>query len=74
MAGNSSQIAINARERLCCEYECRRGKFIVRLVRLKPNAAGELHPACQPLEFAARHLPAVIAMLHGLQESEAGNE
>ena len=68
------QIELNARDRLRCEQECRRGKTIIRILRLKPDAAGELRPACQPLEFAARHLPAVIGMLHDLQESEAGND
>ena len=61
-------IHLNARERLQCEHESRRGKSIIRLVRLKPNVAGELRHACQPLEFAARHLPAVIGMLRSLVE------
>lgn len=68
MAVNFSQVAINARERLRCEHECRRGKAIIRLSRLKPNAAGELRAAGQPLEFNARHLQSVIKMLRSLVE------
>ena len=70
----AAQIALNSRERLTCEHELRRGKSVIRLSRLKPDAAGELRPAGQPLEFAARHLVAVIGMLHDMQESEAGND
>ena len=69
MPVHSSHVAINARERLTCEHELRRGKLIIRLFRMKPDAAGALHPAGPPLEFAARHLRAVIGLL---QKAEAG--
>jgi hypothetical protein len=74
MPGTFSETQLNARERLRCERDTREGKSVVRILRLKPTATGTLRPAGPQIEFAAKHLAGVIAMLHGLQESEAGNE
>jgi hypothetical protein len=67
-------LQINARESLRCERDILGGKPIVRIIRMKPDSSGDLRPAGPQIEFAAKHLAGVIAMLHGLQESEAGNE
>ena len=74
MPSTFSQIQINKRERLRCERDTREGKSVVRIFRLKPTATGTLRPAGPQIEFAAKHLAGVIAMLHGLQESETGND
>ena len=42
---------------------------MVRIVGLKPNASGDLRAAGGSLEFGAKHLPGVIAMLQKLQEA-----
>ena len=68
---NSCSMQINKRECFRGERDERRGKPVVRIVRLKPNASGDLRPAGASLEFAAKHLPGVIAMLQALQTSEA---
>jgi hypothetical protein len=68
---NSCSMQINKRECFRGERDERRGKPVVRIVRLKPNASGDLRPAGASLEFAAKHLPGVIAMLQALQASEA---
>jgi hypothetical protein len=68
---NSTQLQINKRERFKIERDQRHGKPIVRIVRLKPGADGGERPAGPALEFSARHLPGVIAMLQALQISEA---
>jgi hypothetical protein len=64
---NSCSMQINKRECFRGERDERRGKPVVRIVRLKPNASGILRPAGGSLEFAAKHLPGVIAMLQALQ-------
>jgi hypothetical protein len=64
-------MQINKRECFRSERDDRRGKPVVRIVRLKPNASGELRPAGASLELAAKHLPGFIAMLQALQASEA---
>jgi hypothetical protein len=66
-----SEIQINKRERLRCERDNLSGKSIVRLLRLKPNASGDLCPTGQQFAFAERHLPSFIAMLQALQNGEA---
>lgn len=63
-------MQINKREYFRGERDERHGKPVVRIVRLKPNASGDLRPAGGSLEFAAKHLPGVIAMLQELQESD----
>ena len=68
---DSCSVQINKRECFRGERDERRGKPVVRIVRLKPNASGDLRPAGASLEFAAKHLPGVIAMLQALQISEA---
>jgi hypothetical protein len=68
---NSCSMQINKRECFRGERDERRGKPVVRIVRLKPNASGELRPAGASLEFAAKHLPGLIAMLQALQTGEA---
>ena len=67
---NSCSVQINKRECFRGERDERRGKPVVRIVRMKPNASGDLRPAGVSLEFAAKHLPGVIAMLQALQASE----
>jgi hypothetical protein len=71
---NNCSVQINKRECFRGERDERRGKPVVRIVRLKPNASGDLRPAGGSLEFAAKHLPDVIAMLLELQESGAVND
>jgi hypothetical protein len=71
---NSSQLQINRRECFKSERDERHGKPVVRIVRLRPNASGDLRPAGGSLEFAAKHLPGVIAMLQELQECGAAND
>jgi hypothetical protein len=68
---DSCSLHINRRECFRGERDERRGKPVVRITRLKPNASGELRPAGAPLEFAAKHLPGLIAMLQALQTREA---
>jgi hypothetical protein len=70
---NSCSMQINKRECFRVEQEERHGKPVVRIVRLKPNASGDLRPAGSSLEFAAKHLPSVIAMLLELQEGDGAN-
>src|SRR5712664_3303258 len=70
--GTSSQIEINKRERLQCEWDIRHGKPVVRILRLKPTADGTMRAAGPQIEFADRHLPGVIAMLQDLQGSQGG--
>ena len=67
-------IQINKRECIKCERERRRGKSIVRIFRLKPNAAGTMRSAGSELEFSDKHLPAIIGMLTELQKAEVGND
>ena len=67
---NSCSMQINKRECFRGERDERRGKPVVRIVRLKPNASGDLRPTGSSLEFAAKHLPGVIAMLQSLQTGE----
>jgi hypothetical protein len=62
----SCSVQINKRECFRGERDDRRGRPVVRIVRLKPNASGDLRPAGAPLEFAAKHLPGMIAMLQSL--------
>src|SRR5258705_1743765 len=69
---DSCSMQINKRECFKTELDERHGKPIVRIVRLKPGADGGERPAGPALEFSARHLPGVIAMLQALQISEAG--
>jgi hypothetical protein len=64
-------MQINKRECFRGERDERRGKPVVRIVRLRPNASGDLRPAGASLEFAAKHLPGLIAMLQALQTREA---
>jgi hypothetical protein len=71
---NSCSMQINKRECFRGERDERRGKPVVRIVRLKPNASGDLRPAGASLELAAKHLPGLIAMLHELQESDPANK
>jgi hypothetical protein len=57
-----ADLQINARESLRCERDMLGSKPIVRIIRMKPDAAGDLRPiSC--FEFAERHLHGVIAML-----------
>jgi hypothetical protein len=63
---NSCSVQINKRECFTVERDERHGRPVVRIVRLKPNASGVLRPAGGSLEFAAKHLPSVIAMLQAL--------
>ena len=63
---DSCSVQINKRECFRGERNERHGKPVVRIVRLKPNASGALRPAGASLEFAARHLPKIIAMLQSL--------
>ena len=58
---------INKRDSLRCERDNLGGKPVVRILRLKPDASGDLRPAGPRLEFAERHLPSVITMLQDLQ-------
>jgi hypothetical protein len=67
---NSCWLQINKRECFRGERDERHGKLVIRIVRLKPNASGELRSSGPSLEFAARHLPGVIAMLQALQARE----
>jgi hypothetical protein len=62
----SCSVQINKRECFRGERDERHGRPVVRIVRLKPNASGVLRPAGGSLEFAAKHLPNVIAMLQAL--------
>ena len=71
---HSCSMQINKRECFRGERDERNGKSVVRIVRLKPNASGDLRPAGGFLEFGAKHLSGVIAMLQKLQESDAGNK
>jgi hypothetical protein len=68
---NSCSVQINKREVFRGERDERHGRPVVRIVRLKPNASGDLRPAGGSLEFAAKHLPNVIAMLQALLTREA---
>ena len=68
---NSFSLQINKRECFKGERDERHGRPVVRIVRLKPNASGDLRPAGASLEFAAKHLPGLIAMLQALQTREA---
>jgi hypothetical protein len=68
---DSCSMQINKREFFRGERDERRGKPVVRIVRLKPDACGDLRPAGAPLEFAAKHLPGLIDMLQSLQNREA---
>jgi hypothetical protein len=61
----SCSVQINKRECFRGERDERRGKPVVRIVRLKPNASGDMRSAAS-LEFAAKHLPSLIAMLQSL--------
>ena len=63
---NSCSVQINKRECFRGERDERHGRPVVRIVRLKPNASGDLRPAGGSLEFAAKHLPNVIALLQAL--------
>jgi hypothetical protein len=61
----SSELKINAREAIRCEQgtDTISGKSIIRLLRLKQNAAGNLRRAGPFFELAEKHLPGVIDML-----------
>jgi hypothetical protein len=63
---NSAQFLVNARECIRCERDQRHNHSIIRIVRLKPNGAGDLRAAGPLIEFAERHLPNVITMLQAL--------
>ena len=67
----SSEIQLNKREALRCESESLHGTDVIRCFRLKPNAGGDLRPAGPQLAFAAKHLPAFVAMLKQLQDQIA---
>jgi hypothetical protein len=67
---DSCSVQLNKRERFKAELDQRHGKSVVRIVRLKPSAAGGERPAAC-LEFAERHLSGVIVMLQALQTREA---
>jgi hypothetical protein len=67
-------VEINKREVITCERDRRRGKSIVRIFRLKPNAAGTMRSAGSEIEFADKHLPGVIDMLTDLQKAGIGND
>jgi hypothetical protein len=54
-----------------CERERRDDHSIIRIVRLKPNGAGNLRAAGPLIEFAEKHLPSLIATLQMLQAQEA---
>jgi hypothetical protein len=64
---DSCSMQINKRECFRGERDERSGKPVVRIVRLKPNASGNLRRAGASLEFSAKHLPGLIAMLQALQ-------
>jgi hypothetical protein len=63
-----SELQLNRRETLRCERESVHGTDVIRCFRLKPNAGGDLRPAGSQLAFAAKHLPAFVAMLKELQD------
>ena len=65
------QIPINGRECMRCEREQRRSLNVIRIVRLKPNNAGDLRAAGPLIEFAEKHLPSVIAALQELASEAA---
>jgi hypothetical protein len=67
----SAEIQLNKREALRCERESVHGTEVIRFLRLKPNAGGDLRPAGPQLAFAAKHLPAFVAMLKQLQDQIA---
>lgn len=71
---NTAEMRINKRERFKTELDQRHGKPVVRIVRLRPTASGDMRPAGGSLEFAAKHLPGVIAMLQELNENGAAND
>jgi len=58
-----ADLQINARESLRCERDNLGSKPIVRIIRMKPDASGNVRRVGACLEFAERHLPGVIAML-----------
>jgi hypothetical protein len=65
------EIRINLRESIRCERDNLGGRPIVRILRLKPDACGNLRPVGHCFEFAERHLSGVISMLqHMLQRAE----
>jgi hypothetical protein len=66
-----AQFSVNARECIRCERERRRGLNVIRIVRLKPNNAGDLRAAGPLIEFAEKHLPSVIAALQELASEAA---
>ena len=68
---NSAEFFINSREIIRCERERRDNHSVIRIVRLKPNGAGNLRAAGPLIEFAERHLPSIIEILQALQASEA---
>jgi hypothetical protein len=54
-----------------CERQQRRSLNVIRIVRLKPNNAGNLRTAGPLIEFAEKHLPSVIAALQELASEVA---
>jgi hypothetical protein len=68
---NSAEFLLNSREVIRCERERRDDHSIIRIVRLKPNGAGNLRAAGPLIEFSEKHLPSLIATLQMLQAREA---
>ena len=68
---NSAEFLLNSREIIRCERDQRHNHSIIRIVRLKPNGAGNLRAAGPLIEFAEKHLPSLIATLQMLQAQEA---
>jgi hypothetical protein len=68
---NSAEFLLNSRKVIRCERELRDNHSIIRIVRLKPNGAGNLRAAGPLIEFAEKHLPSLIATLQMLQAREA---
>jgi hypothetical protein len=58
-------LQINQRETIRCEHNTLGGKLIVRILRLKPDASGNLR-AVSCFEVAERHLLGLIAILSEL--------
>jgi len=68
---NSAEFLLNSREIIRCERERRDDHSVIRIVRLKPNGAGNLRAAGPLIELAEKHLPSLIATLQMLQAQEA---
>ena len=68
----SSEIQLNKREALRCQREISHGVDVVRFLRMKPSASGNLRPVGPQLAFAAKHLADVIIALQALRDDAEG--